>query len=53
MYPQGVNPGSASTDNQADGWGGLFCGGLATLVGLFMIVYATRKLAHSSSAEEE
>jgi len=29
--------------NSADGWGGLFCGGLATLVGVFMIVYATRK----------
>jgi len=33
-----------NANNAADGWGGMFCGGLATLVGLFMIGYATRKL---------
>ena len=41
---------TSNTDNTADGWGGLFCGGLATLVGLFMIVYATHKLRSTSEA---
>jgi len=38
--------------NSADAWGGLFCGGLATLVGVFMIVYATRKYQLVKVAED-
>jgi len=44
---------SANASNAADGWGGLVCGGLATLVGLFMIVYATRKSQLVKVAEEK
>jgi len=33
-----------STGSAADGWGGVFCGGLAVVVGLIMIILATRQL---------
>ena len=39
-----------STGSTADGWGGVFCGGLAVVVGLIMIILATRKLHHLPAA---
>jgi len=35
-----------STGSAADGWGGIFCGGLAVVVGVGMIIVATKKLHH-------
>jgi len=38
-----------STGSTMDGWGGIFCGGLAVAVGVGMIVVATRKLHAANS----